>query len=114
MLLNDIAIFEIFKEGPGKIYIKTSGEGKAAIRLQNKKKYLNLALLSNSLSLPTKTTCYVFGFFHRGKICKKPISKNIAVLFFKSHSSAPATLDRERCRFSCRYRMLKKISIEIS
>ena len=113
MLLNDIAIFEIFKEGPGKIYIKTAGEGKAAIRLQ-KKKSLHLALLSNLLSLPTKTTSYVFGFFHRGKFCKKPINKNIAVLFYKSHSSAPATLDRERCRFSCRYRMLKKISIEIS
>ena len=107
VLLNDIAIFEIFKEGPGKIYIKTAGEGKAAIRLQKKIfasrssfKFIVITNENNQL-------------FHRGKFGKKPISKNIAVLFYKSHSSAPATLDRERCRFSCRYRMLKKISIEI-
>ena len=44
--------------------------------------------------------------FSSRKICRKPTGQNIVGSFFESRNSKSATLDRERCRFTCRYRML--------
>ena len=79
----------------------------------NKYRPLHLTFLSNLSSLPMKTTGYVLAFFHHGKFCRKPTGQNITGSFFESRNSTSvsqgrATLERERCRFTCRYRMLEK------
>ena len=78
---------------------------------------LHLTFLANLSSLPMKTTGYVRGFFHHGKfagslqvktLLAHSLSHAIQRRYFNVGKSTSATLERERCRFTCRYSMLEK------